>query len=107
MPEISDIGGPFAFSYIEPPPPPPPPVPQPVVLRDIKRQRATVGPQSGTSSLPSSLVQRLFGISAVPIHETEPDPRTHSETHYYNSTLNRLYVKIDTTPVPEWRSIGG
>jgi len=83
-----------------------PPVPQPVVLRDIKRQRGAVGPTSGTTSIPSTMAERLFGINTIPIHSSEPDPRTHHESYYYNSTLNRLYVKILTEPVPEWRSIG-
>jgi hypothetical protein len=93
------------FTYEAPPPPPRPP--EPVVLRDIKRQRATVGPTNGVNAWPSSFVERLFGVGVVPVHFTEPDPRTSHENYYYNSRLNRLYVKISTSPVPVWRPIGG
>ena len=79
----------------------------PVVLRDIKAQRAAVGPVNGSTDIPSALAKWFFGTTTVPIHFTEPDPITSHDSYYYNSRLNRLYVRINTSPVPVWRPIGG
>ena len=80
---------------------------EPIVLRDIKRQRDALKPLSGSTNLPLTLMERLFGLESVPILSNEPDPRTHREDYYYNSRLNRLYVKVKTSPVPVWRLFGG
>ena len=109
MPNTEDVGGVFSWEYVVPPVPPvpPTPIPQPVVLRDIKRQRDTVKPLTGSTALPLALMERLYNLGSVPISAYEPDPRTHREDYYYNSKLNRLYVKVKTSPVPVWRPFGG
>jgi hypothetical protein len=84
-----------------------PPLPEPVILRDIKRIRNTLKPVIGNHELPSSMMQRLFGNSLVSLSFCEPDPRTHRGDYYYNSRLDRLYVKIKTGPVPVWKTISG
>ncbi len=110
MPTAIGISGtPFGFEFIPVPTPTPTPIPtpQPVVLRDIKRQRAEVGPAGGSTSIPTALAERFGLLDAIPINFVEPDPRTSHSGYYNNSRLNKLYVRINTSPVPVWRPVGG
>lgn len=79
----------------------------PIVLRSIMQKREAVRPIAGSTDLPMSMAERLYGLEQVPIMPYEPDPRTHNGDYYYNSKLNKLFVKIKTSPVPVWRPFGG
>lgn len=90
---VTLIGG---FTYL------PPPF---NMLEDIMAIRNTNRNSYGTS-LPTSILDRMGIISIVSQYFNEPDPMTSHESYYYNSRLNKLFVKLNTLP-PVWRQIGG
>jgi len=106
MPNTDDNQGPFGWQYVTPITPIPP-RPQPVVLQEINAIRNNARPEIGSTDIPLSMAERLFGVEAIQILSVEPDPRYFSGDYYYNSKINKLYRKISTTPVPVWRPVGG
>ena len=111
MPNTVDVNGPFLWNHYTPPIPPIPPIPpapisEPLVLRDIKRVRELAKPIIGNIQMPLSLLQKIYGIKPIEMLSNEPDPTTYNGDYYYNTTINRLYVKIKTAPVSDWKSIG-
>ncbi len=106
MPNTDDEQGPFGWQFVQVVTPTPP-RPQPVVLQAINAIRNDARPEVGSTDIPLSMAERLFGIEAVQILSVEPDPRFFGYDYYYNSKTNRLYRKISTSPVPVWKPIGG
>tara|TARA_R100001244_G_scaffold25113_2_gene25375 strand:+ start:42775 stop:43779 length:1005 start_codon:yes stop_codon:yes gene_type:complete len=47
----------------------------------------------------------LGGAQFVEFRTTEPDPRTFRGDFYYNSRMNRLFKKINTSPRPVWKIV--
>lgn len=91
---ITGVGGPFAFDYV---------TEGPVVLRDIIAER---GDRKGYPSIfPVSMLERIFNMESIEIYPNEPNPITYRSKYYYNSTLNKLFVKISTSPVPCWKPV--
>jgi hypothetical protein len=77
------------------------------IIQQIKAVRSAGGPIAGSDHVPVSFAELLVDIDSVPMHFVEPDPRTAREDYYYNTRLNKLYVKVKTEPVYVWRVVGG
>jgi hypothetical protein len=89
---VSGTGGPFTFGWVADPP---------VVLREVTAIRGTR--RAFPFTLPTATLSRIMDISDVELHPYEPDPASFRGKYYYNTALNRLFVKINTQPVPVWR----
>jgi hypothetical protein len=77
------------------------------MIGQIREIREKGRPFVGTTDIPLPMAEILFGFGDIPKLTYEPDARYAHERYYYNTRLNRLYVKVDTEPVPVWRPIGG
>ena len=58
----------------------------------------------GVQQFPLSL-RKLYGVDSPLMQWYEPDPRTCRHNFYYNTRLNRLYMKITKPTRPFWKQI--
>ncbi len=74
----------------------------PSILDEIKFWRSR-GPRE-VGGNPHWFVE-LLGAKEVEFWYHEPDPNTFRDNHYYNSRLNKLYVKGKSGPVYFWKPL--
>ena len=74
------------------------------ILDEIFAQR---GPNT-VGGNPTNFIE-LFGAKVVPLSFIQPDPSTFREPYYYNTRLNKLFVKetginpFNNLPISYWR----
>lgn len=72
------------------------------VLEEIVGLRSASKPYGG--GIPTNYIELLNGKMVEELFY-EPDPSTFRDQYYYNTRLNRMYKKLNTSPQPVWKYI--